>query len=247
MWFAYMDEAGNTGRNLRDSSQPIHLILTLLIDESKIALLHEHVRDTARRHCPGRCHEDDFEFHGKDLFAGEGYFSGMAPTKRIEIYDDVLKGIQMADAHVVIRGVHKERLRRRYTRPFHPHDIALMFTIESIERLAQDIDCRVLLVADEAREIEDAALRDLANYQELGTSWGWNTERVDHIIDTIHFVPSHRNPVIQLVDCATFIAGRKRKIDRGLVAPNSAVTDLWSERIEPYIAENAVWHPATDP
>jgi hypothetical protein len=38
-----------------------------------------------------------------------------------------------------------------------------MFTIESVERLARDRDCRVLLVADEAKEIEDAALRDLAN------------------------------------------------------------------------------------
>lgn len=244
MWFAYMDEAGNTGRNLEDSSQPIHLILTLAIDESKVALVHEHIRDTARRHCRHDCREDDFEFHGKDLFAGEGYFAGMSPAKRIEIYDDVLKGIEMADGHVVIRGVHKDRLRRRYTKPFHPHDIALMFTIESIERLAQDLDCRMLLIADEAKEIEDAALRDLANYQELGTSWGWNTEQIDHIVDTIHFVPSHRNPAIQLVDCATFIAGRKRKIDRRLVAPNSAVNDLWTQRIEPHIAENAVWHPA---
>ena len=241
-----MDETGNTGRNLADPAQPIHLILTLAIEESKVSLVHEHIRDTARLHCPVECVEEDFEFHGQDLFSGSGHFGGRSPAERIAIFDDVLVGIEMAEAKVIVRGVHKGRLRERYADPYHPHDIALMFTIESIERMARDNDCRVLLVADEAKEIEDAALRDLANYQELGTSWGWKTERIDRIIDTIHFVPSHRNGAIQLVDCATFIAARVRKIGAGLVAENSsaeAVEKLWEERIAPHLLYNEVWHP----
>ena len=47
----------------------------------------------------------------------------------------------------------------------------------------------MLLVADEAKEVEDEALRDLVNYQELGTQWGWRPEKVERVIDTIHFVP----------------------------------------------------------
>jgi hypothetical protein len=47
-----------------------------------------------------------------------------------------------------------------------------MYTIESIERLARSKDCQVLLVADEAKEIEDSARRDLAAYQRMGTTWG---------------------------------------------------------------------------
>lgn len=120
-----------------------------------------------------------------------------------------------------------------------------MFTIESIERMARDHDCRVPLVADEAKEVEDAALRDLANYQEFGTAWGWNTEK---IVDTIHFVPSHSNGAIQLADCAAFIAARVRKVWSGVVArgeSGSAVERLWSERIARYIHTNEVWHPTT--
>lgn len=141
---------------------------------------------------PTICQEAAFEFHGVDLFAARGPFANMAPDRRIEIFDRVLRGIELAEADVVIRGVAKAGLERRYASPYHPHDIALMFSIESIERLARERECRVLLVADEAKEIEDTALRDLANYQELGTSWGWNPERIDQIVDTIHFVPSHR-------------------------------------------------------
>jgi hypothetical protein len=248
MWIAYMDEAGNTGRNLRDPNQPIHLIVTMAVEESKVRVIHEHIRDVARRHCSPACDEDDFELHGKELFAAEGYFASMPPEKRIEIYDDALRGIEMAAAEIIIRGVHKPRLHDRYANPYHPHDIALMFTIESVERLARDHDCRVLLVADEAKEIEDAALRDLANYQELGTSWGWNTEQIDRIIDTIHFVPSHRNPAIQLVDCATFVAARLRKAKAGLVyggRADRAIERLWRERIEPFVQDNSIWYPST--
>ena len=46
MWFAYMDETGNTGRNLTDPNQPIHLVLTMAVEESKVRALHEHIRDT---------------------------------------------------------------------------------------------------------------------------------------------------------------------------------------------------------
>lgn len=246
MWLAYMDEAGNTGRNFSDSAQPIHLILTLAIEESAIPAVHEHMRNTAREHCPREHREDGFEFHGQDLFSGRGHFAGRSPSERIEIYDDVLRGIELGEGEVIVRGVHKEGLRDRYTDPFHPHDVALMFTIESIERMARNHDCRVLLVADEAKEIEDTALRDLANYQELGTSWGWNTEQVDHIVDTIHFVPSHRNPAIQLVDCATFVAARQEKIRAGLVSADrsaEAIEGLWEKRIAPHVRRNSIWYP----
>lgn len=199
-----------------------------------------------RRHCPTVCKEDSFEFHGADLFAARGPFANMAPARRIEVFDDVLQGIELAEADVVIRGVAKAGLKRRYAKPYHPHDIALMFSIESIERLAREQDCRVLLVADEAKEIEDAALRDLANYQELGTSWGWNPEQIDHIVDTIHFVPSHSNAGIQLADCATYIAARVRKIRAGIVPAGrsaDAVEQLWETRIDPYVHFDGVWYP----
>lgn len=246
MRFAYMDEAGNTGRKLDEAQQPVHLILSLVIDETKIAAAHDHVREIGRRHCPTECSQPTFEFHGADLYAGRGPFANSDPEQRIEILDDLLQGIELTEAEVVIRGVEKAGLGRRYTTPYHPHDIALMFSIESIERLARDCDCRILLVADEAKEIEDTALRDLANYQELGTSWGWNPEQIDRIVDTIHFVPSHSNCAIQLADCATYVAARVRKIRAGVVSggPSAdAIERLWETRIEPHIHTDEVWYP----
>lgn len=246
MRLAYMDEAGNTGRRCDDPNQPVHLILSLVVEESNVMRLHDHVRETARRHCPQDCEEYDFEFHGQDLFSARGSFEGRSPAARVEIFDDLLKGIELAEAEVIVRGVDKVGLERRYPDPFHPHDIALMFTIESIERMARERDCRVLLIADEAKEVEHAAIRDLANYQEVGTAWGFRTEQIDHIIDTIHFVPSHTNCGIQLADCATFVASRVRKIRDGIVSvgnSSEAIERLWEERITPYLSADEVWHP----
>lgn len=239
-----MDEAGNTGHNLKDPLQPIHLILTVVVDEAQVPILHEHIRNVGQRHCSPACYANDFEFHGTALFSGRYHFAGMPPAQRVTIYEDVLQGIERVDAKLILRGVHKPSLDARYDHPFHPHDIALMFTIESVERLARNNDQRVLLVADEAREIEDAALRDLASYQQLGTTWGWNTEEIDHIIDTIHFVRSETNLGIQLADCATFIAARQRKIDRGEAKPNPAVTRMWEDQILPWMGRNSVWYPS---
>jgi hypothetical protein len=246
MRFAYMDEAGNTGRRFDDADQPIHLILSLVVDEANISTLHEHVREAGRRHFPD-CYDDPkFEFHGQHLYAARGFCADMDPQTRIEIFDDVLAGIELAEADVIVRGVQKPGLARRYANPYHPHDIALMYTIESIERLARSKDCKVLLVADEAKEIEDSARRDLAAYQEMGTAWGIYQARIDHIVDTIHFVASHQSGAIQAADCATFAASRMRRIQAGTVqnsAASEAIEDLWERRIEPFIHTDEVWYP----
>ncbi len=247
MRFAYMDEAGNTGRRFDDPAQPVHLILSLVVDEAKIPVLHQHVREAGKRHFPTFCTDPEFEFHAQQLYGSrKGRYKDLELERRIEILDDVLAGIEAAEADVVIRGVEKRGLARRYRNPYHPHDIALMFTIESIERLARRDGCQVLLVADEAREIEDGARRDLAIYQELGTAWGIHTEQIDHIIDTIHFVASHHNGGIQVADCASFLAARVRKIQSGLVKHSGAaeaIEDLWERRVEPFIYTDEVWSP----
>lgn len=243
MRFAYMDEAGNTGRDLANPQQTFHMIVTVLVDETEIVDLHNQIRSVARRWFPSDRWRSDFEFHGYDLFSGAGYFSAKTPAERIQIYDEVLSAIGDHSAEVIARGVDKPGLARRYPTPFHPHDVALMFTCESVERVARQRDSRVLLVADEAREVEDAALRDLSNYQQFGTSWGWRTVQIDHIVDTIHFVRSETNPAIQLADCTAFLTARQRKINRGEATPNQAITDLWERRVVPHLWANEIWYP----
>jgi Protein of unknown function (DUF3800) len=251
MWLACMDEAGNTGRNLADVDQPQHLIVTLLIPEERILGVHTDLRMIAQQHFGAAAANPDFEFHGADIFGRNGYFSTWTAEDRIALYDQILGVIQLHGLRVIVRGVDKPRLAARYPDPFHPHDIALMFTLEEIERFARfqghqdQTMIRVLVVADENREREDIALEDLANYQVFGTGWGWNPIPIDHIVDTIHFVRSETNWVIQLADCTAFAAGRRARVERGVQGTpgDAALEHLWANHIAPNLLVWRIWYP----
>lgn len=253
MWLAYMDDAGNTGDRLDDADQPVHMITTLLCPEEHVRDVHDRMRSIARKYVPGDHDNDDFEFHGAEVFGNKKFFEGMAPQTRVDLFEDILSIIGSLGLKVVVRGVNKAGLRRRYGQPFHPYDIALMFSIEEVERFARaqkhanGDDCRVLLVADESREREARALRDLASYQRFGTTWGWKTTPVANVIDTIHFVRSASNWAIQLADCTSFIVSRDLRIKRCLVdgatQSSAAVSELYRRLILPHVGAYKIWHP----
>jgi hypothetical protein len=250
MWLAHLDEAGNTGRRLDDPEQPIHEVLALLTPEEQISELHAAVRRVAHEWFPVEHSQRVFEFHGAAIFRGEGPFAVLDVPARIALYEDLLQVVSQVGAKLIIRGVDKPRLAARYPNPYHPHDIALMFTLEAIERFARRqsarslVECRFLVVADENKETEDSALRDLASYQQFGTGWGWNPIAIDHIIDTIHFVRSETNWAIQLADCLAFLESRRARIERGIVPRNQsaeAVLDMFERLVRPHLFVLRIW------
>jgi Protein of unknown function (DUF3800) len=247
-----MDEAGNTGRKLDDPQQPIHEIVALLIAEECVSGLHADLRSIARQWFHRDYFRHDFEFHGADIFHGKGWFDSLAPAERVVLYDELLQAVGRNRGRVVVRGVVKPNLAARYPNPYHPHDIALMFTLEEIERFARaeasrtQQECRFLVVADENKESEDSALRDLASYQQFGTSWGWNPISIDHIVDTIHFVRSETNWAIQLADCLAFLENRRTKIAYDVVPMNesaAAVNDMYDRLVRPHVVVLNIWAP----
>src|SRR5262245_41979709 len=126
MWLAYMDEAGNTGRNLADPNQPQHLIVSLLVPEQNISTIHALMRAIAQQYFPTTWSNDDFEFHGAHIFGRGGMFETWAAAPRIALYGQILQVVAATGARVIVRGVDKPRLAVRYPAPFHPHDIVLM-------------------------------------------------------------------------------------------------------------------------
>jgi hypothetical protein len=253
VWLAYLDETGNTGRDLRSADQPLHIIGALLVREDQIPALQAAVRDLARELFPLEHLDPGFEFHGAEIFGGSGRFDGWSPADRVAAFRGLAALVGAHDARVIVRGVNKPRLADRYgDAAYHPHDISLMYTLEEIERFARaegrraGETIRVLAVADENQETEDAALRDLARYQEVGTTWGWNPEPIDHVVDTMHFVDSKTNWVMQLADCVTFLAGRWLKIGYGIVPDGpsaAAVRGIWDDLIQPTLVVVRIWDP----
>lgn len=252
MWFTYMDESGNTGMRLDDPMQPVHLIAAVLVPEEKVTELHEKIAAVGKAFFGGHCNQPDFELHAAEMFRGEGCFRHYAPDVRVKAFEAVLSLIGELGLRVIIRGVHKPGLKTRYPNPYHPHDISLKYVIEEVELFAKSQEqageqrCLVLLIADNNEDREEAALRNLRQFQTFGTGWGWAPVDVDHIVDTIHFVDSQSNPAMQLADLVAFVANRNLRVNlRALpdTRASQAVMKMHRELVQPNLYTELIWYP----
>lgn len=182
------------------------------------------------------------ELHGYELFQGQGAFSGMRKMHRARagIYEQALECVASAGASIILRGVQKPRLHARYDGYWHPHRVCMTHLIERIDEFAAARDQDVLLIADEHHEMQSELLRDLQGFQR-GATWGYRSRRITRVVDTIHFVRSVANPLIQGADLIAFL---QRRMQAEVNAPSAATTNaqLWSV-IEPHIHHRHIWWP----
>jgi hypothetical protein len=113
--------------------------------------------------------------------------------------------------------------------------------IERVDEYAQARNEHALIVADEHHETQSVLLRDLVTYQETGT-WGYRGRRIERVVDTIHFVNSATNPLVQGADLVAFLALRRAahiEPDPRAVKENER---LWT-LIAPRVAHHHCWYP----
>ena len=119
----------------------------------------------------------DAELHTYDLVAGKRDWERLAPKvrARIGVYNKAFQAIADHDVKVIIRGVDKVGLDKRYPGGHdHPHSIVLTHLIERVDEYAAMVGEHAILIADEV-DGKDDYRRDLWNYQRAGT---WGTGRV---------------------------------------------------------------------
>ena len=88
---------------------------------------------------------------------------------------------------------------------------------------------------------QSALLRDPVTYQDRGT-WGYLARRIHRVVDTIHFVNSRTNPLVQGADLIAFLALRAktvRETDTRAAHATSAVQAV----IQPRIHHDHCWWP----
>lgn len=253
MWFAYLDEAGNTGANLNDQQQPIHLIAGLLVPEARIRDVHGAVAEIEERHFPDLARQNDFEFHGSHLVQASGLFRDQPVDKRLDALQDLMGIVSRLDLRLLVKGVDKIRLAARYPRPHHPHDLVMRHIVEEAERIARAKSaegeaCRFLLVADEMRGRHRRLLAEFRSLQQHGSVWGyWPVDEVRHVIDTIHFVESHTSRPLQVADCVAYLALREHRMQRRELDPNTRLNNrlhtIWANLLQPHVENFYVWNP----
>lgn len=236
MYLIYLDEAGNTGENLDDPAQPIHVMAAAIIRDTDWKNLEKHHDGFCNKACtkygpkPTR-----FEVHAGEIFQGDGIFRSWSPSDRAELLKDSLDTFTSHNIPIIYGAIHKQRLKAQYSDPFAPHGLAFMLCVERIEGWfrANAKDEIGMLICDETK-VKSEFKKSLRQYQKFGIPLGIKNLKLDHIIDTIHFADSHESYGIQLADTANYfikryLEGKKNAKDYyGLIW-----TKIWGSKVFP--------------
>jgi hypothetical protein len=203
--FVYLDEAGSGGIK----KHPLLTLAAVLVNEETIQGLGEAVRRIAWNHLGWL--PADFELHGRDVWHGNGHWTGKSPGQLIAAYEEALGLLDVCDLGVAYSSIDKVKLHDKYdgSADGNVYLLALQFLVEKVDRLSIGLK---VLVADEAKEHELRAVKMVADMQE----WGLGEvpgRQLTSVVDSLHFVASHASPGVQMADVVAFILQRRRQTE----------------------------------
>jgi hypothetical protein len=209
MYLIYLDEAGNTGDRLDDPDQPIHVVGGIIIRDENWLAIEMAFNALVGVVVPLKADQTGFEFHASDIFFGHGAFDGWKEADRHKVFADLISIITNNKVPIVYGAINKPELNRKYAYPQSPHDLAFLLCAERVERWFKNHapDHVGMFIADETRA-KKGMKASLPRYREQ-ISFGTRGERLEHIIETIHFADSRETYGIQLADVANYLIKRK--------------------------------------
>ena len=136
----------------------------------------------------------------------------------------------MIDAHrpkLIVVAVDKAAHVAKYKDPDPPEAISYQLLIERFDRfLSRQGPDIGIVVSDEQKGAEDPIRVAHSHYRRYGTSW----QRIDHVIETPFFVPSHWSRMLQIVDVVAYWINRLLKAG---AAGTTKPAEAW--RLEPHL------------
>jgi hypothetical protein len=156
------------------------------------------------------------EVHAHPIFHGKGIWSEVPPRVRIKVSIEVVDAVRESGATVLLRGVPPTRLRRyQETRGFQerhpPEQVAFQHLLQRLDRLAGNQETHALVIADE-RADRDRHRERFAAYQAYGTPGTYMHTKLERLLDTVHFAPSHHSRMLQVADVLAFVWVRSQTV-----------------------------------
>lgn len=219
MYLCYIDESGNTGGNLKDEHQPYLVLVALMVPPENIKDIEDDVRSLGYKYFGAESRNTDFEFHGDAIYNArkrDRYFHKLSLDKRFEILDELIK---IVIKHETIKLGYISMEKEKYYGRLNIQQSAFHLLVEKIEeRLQGYLDSYCLLIADEQDELEQKLIDDLDHFKQHGTTFGYKSLRVDRVIDSVHFVQSHNNYLMQLADVMCYLIRKGKESNKKLFA-----------------------------
>ncbi len=203
MQFIFIDETGNSGRDLTNSEQPFHILVGVVIPHMKLAEVQQKMYEIAKEYYV-ESDKAEFEFKGFDLFKGHHLNKDKKVEERIIVAEKIFGILKSFNFKVIAICIDKQKLNAKYRDPAHPHHLAFRFMIEEFEKHITGLEKWGLMVCDEIKEHEQNLIEDLETLKRQGSSV--------NILDSVHYVKSHNSWGIQLADVITYFLGRYIKL-----------------------------------
>jgi hypothetical protein len=235
MYLIYTDEAGNTGFKA-DPDQPIHMICALIVPADRVPEINKAVTDVLKRFIPDHPLEG-IEIHGCEIYGGKRQYKDVSAQTRIDLVHALVDTIFHHELRIGYAAVDKMRSFARK----HPHELAFGLLAERLQGLLDKEQAIGLIIADENHEIQRPVIEAMRDYQNDGFAFGGPGKPMNRIIDTVHFIQSSDNRVLQLADLATYFLCKAQRLrdtmetEQRRLKPNEIaaleIADRLSERL----------------
>lgn len=110
MHFFYLDESGDTGKNLNDQEQPIFVLAGLSVADKKWNNTKEQLDDITSQYFEGNTPEK-FELHSHQLLSpkGEGAFAGHPIERRLALVTALIDLVDDLGHHIHYYAIDKKK------------------------------------------------------------------------------------------------------------------------------------------
>ena len=133
MQFIFIDETGNSGRDLTNAEQPFHILVDVVIPHTKLAEVQDQMYKVASEHYDSS-EKAEFEFKGFDLFKGHHLNKDKKVEERIAVAEKIFNIIKSFNFKIITVSIDKQKLHSKYKDPAHPHHLVFRFMIEAFEK-----------------------------------------------------------------------------------------------------------------
>lgn len=196
MRFVYFDEC-----KYQPPNQPYYWLGALSIVSNSVAEVERRVNELSREYFGTQQLSRDTEFHAKDLYHRKRHFSD---------WKDVGKRLECLQRLAAIAG-DAELVRRIYVRVdpskmvrSHGWDKdAFMYLVEKVQIDAASQSTECIMVGDLDGEFSESSVSNLSRFRAGGTDFAFS-RKIDKIVDSVYFIPSHHSRLLQLADVYTY-------------------------------------------
>ncbi len=217
MHLVYIDETGNTGKNLNDSQQPVFLLCAMLIHKEKWQPLEKKLQQICTTHLDEKAEIERFEIHATEIRNGNGVFRGMSVSDRIAFRDQLLQVAIDANAKLIYRSIEKKRFKKWMVEAFgsgisiNPHVVAFPLVAQVVNQYLQEQNTLGIFISDENKEIVADVEKSIRLLRGATT-----TLKLDRIIEKGFFIDSRKSLALQLCDLCAYSLRKKEERLLGL-------------------------------